>query len=63
MEEDVMGPRQDAVGERYSVCNVCGRVFLREQAILTSDDEVEVAQSEQAEICPDCQRRMRSSDD
>lgn len=63
MEEDVLGARQEAVGERYSTCNVCGRVFLREQATLASDDEVEVAQSEQAEICPECRRRMRSSDD
>ena len=63
MEEDVLGTRQEAVGERYAVCNVCGRVFPREQATLTGNEEVEVTQSEQAEVCPDCRRRMSDSED
>lgn len=63
MEEDVLGTREEAIGDRYVTCNSCGRVFPREQATLTSDEEVEDAKSEQAEICPDCRRKARSGDE
>lgn len=58
MEEDVLGTREEAVGDRYVSCTSCGRPIPREVAKLADRDVPEETFSAQAELCPDC-RRLR----
>jgi hypothetical protein len=34
MEEDVLGPRETVVGDRYDYCTRCGRALLRSEATI-----------------------------
>jgi hypothetical protein len=56
MEEDVLGTREEAIGDRYVTCTACGRTFPREVVILADRDVPEETYSAQAELCPDCRR-------
>ncbi len=57
MEEDVLGPREEAVGDRYTTCTACGRLWPREGTTLADGEPPEGTLSEQAELCPECRRK------
>lgn len=63
MEEDVLGTRQEAVGDRYVTCTRCGRVWDRRETVLEDKDLPEGALSEQAELCPVCRRERAGADE
>jgi hypothetical protein len=56
MEEDVLGTRESAIGDRYTTCTRCGQPIPRDRAHLVDDDRPEATRSEQAELCDDCRR-------
>ncbi len=56
MEEDVLGTREEAVGDRYVTCTQCGRVCPRFEVHLLDTDVPEDTVSEQAALCPSCWR-------
>ncbi len=62
MEEDVLGAREEAVGDRYVTCTACGKVFPRRQATLLDRDVPEETLSAQAELCPECRRRREADE-
>jgi|DewCreStandDraft_5_1066085.scaffolds.fasta_scaffold03697_3 hypothetical protein len=62
VEEDALGPREEALGDLYTPCVRCGRLFLRRYARLVPpealggpEDEI---RSEQAEVCEECWRLL-----
>ncbi len=63
MEEDVLGTREEALGDEYTNCTRCGRPFPRRQARLAPDDSPEVTLSAQAELCPECRRERDLGDE
>lgn len=61
MEEDVLGPREDVVGDRYTRCTRCGTVVPIEEAKLTLVEGAAVA-TEQAELCQACRDELESGE-
>ncbi len=63
MEEDVLGTREEAVGDRYVTCTRCGRVGLRRGTSLVDREVPEGTLSEQAELCPVCRREQETGEE
>lgn len=63
MEEDVLGGREEAVGDRYVTCTACGRVFLRRHGTLAERELPEGTLSQQAELCPECLRKREMGEE
>ncbi len=56
MQEDVMGPRADSFGPKYTTCSECGRSFPRSLMHTEPASVLEGARSEIADLCADCER-------
>ena len=54
MEEDVLGTREEAVGERYTICTSCGKVVRRSRTRLDEHEQIDETRSEQEETCDEC---------
>ena len=61
MEEDVLGPREELVGDRYTRCTRCGEVIPKEEAILTLVEGVTEA-TDELELCRECRRELESGE-
>lgn len=58
MEEDVAGPREEIIGETYTLCSRCGIPVPRREITLTRETESEETRSDQEELCPQCQEEL-----
>ena len=61
MEEDVLGPREEVVGDRYTRCTRCGQVIPQAEVTLTLIEGGEMA-TEQLELCRECRRELESGE-
>ncbi len=61
MEEDVLGPREDVIGDTYTRCTRCGTVVPIDEAKLTLVEGGAVAM-EQVELCQACRRELESGE-
>lgn len=62
MEEDVAGPQEEILGERYTTCSRCGRPVLRSKTTLLRRPESDETHSDQEEICPKCLAEMQQGE-
>ncbi len=60
MEEDVLGPREELVGDRYTRCSKCGTMTPIDKANLIAVDGALAAQLE--ELCQQCREDLDSGD-
>lgn len=62
MEEDVLGTKEEVVGDRYTLCSRCRRPIMRREATLDDNETIEESRSEQEELCPVCRRQVEEGE-
>lgn len=56
MEEDLLGPLKAFIGQKYTLCDRCGKPIRRRRATVSTEGLAEDTLSEYEELCDDCRR-------